>query len=34
VAANGWMNLPGGFALRDGKVVGVRPADVFFNGVP
>jgi cytochrome d ubiquinol oxidase subunit I len=32
VAANSWMNLPGGFDLRDGQVVGVRPADVFFNG--
>jgi cytochrome d ubiquinol oxidase subunit I len=32
VAANSWMNLPGGFAMRDGRVVDVRPADVFFNG--
>lgn len=31
VAANGWMNLPGGFTLQDGKVVDVRPLAVFFN---
>jgi cytochrome d ubiquinol oxidase subunit I len=31
VAANGWMNLPGGVTLRDGAVVGVRPLAVFFN---
>jgi cytochrome d ubiquinol oxidase subunit I len=31
VAANGWMNLPGGITLRDGVVVGVRPLAVFFN---
>ncbi|WP_443071222.1 cytochrome ubiquinol oxidase subunit I [Streptomyces sp. NBC_01476] len=32
VAANSWMNQPGGITLRDGKVVAVRPAEVFFNG--
>jgi cytochrome d ubiquinol oxidase subunit I len=30
-AANGWMNLPGGFTLRDGQVVQVRPLAVYFN---
>ena len=32
VAANAWMNQPGGFTLRDGQVVAVRPFHVFFNG--
>ncbi|WP_448624290.1 cytochrome ubiquinol oxidase subunit I [Geodermatophilus sp. URMC 64] len=32
VAANGWMNQPRGFELRDGRVVDVRPLEVFFNG--
>jgi cytochrome d ubiquinol oxidase subunit I len=32
VAANGWMNQPAGFTLRDGQVVDVRPLGVFFNG--
>jgi cytochrome d ubiquinol oxidase subunit I len=31
VAANGWMNLPGGFTFRDGRVVDVNPLAVFFN---
>ncbi len=31
VAANGWMNQPGGFTLRHGKVVDVDPVRVFFN---
>jgi cytochrome bd ubiquinol oxidase subunit I len=31
VAANGWMNLPGGFSLANGQVVDVRPLAVFFN---
>jgi cytochrome d ubiquinol oxidase subunit I len=31
VAANGWMNEPGGITLRDGAVVAVRPLAVFFN---
>jgi cytochrome d ubiquinol oxidase subunit I len=32
VAANGWMNQPGGFRLRDGQVVDVDPWRVYFNG--
>src|SRR3954462_3160866 len=32
VAANGWMNRPGGFTLRGGRVVDVRPLGVIFNG--
>ena len=31
VAANAWMNRPGGFTLRDGQVVDVRPLGVIFN---
>jgi cytochrome bd ubiquinol oxidase subunit I len=31
VAANGWMNLPGGFSLVNGQVADVRPLAVFFN---
>ncbi|MCW2599708.1 MAG: putative cytochrome d ubiquinol oxidase subunit [Frankiales bacterium] len=31
VAANGWMNLPGGVTVRGGRVVDVRPLEVFFN---
>ena len=31
VAANSWMNQPGGFSMRAGRVVGVEPWDVFFN---
>ena len=31
VAANSWMNLPGGITLRGGNVVDVRPLEVFFN---
>jgi cytochrome bd ubiquinol oxidase subunit I len=31
VAANGWMNRPGGFSLQDGRVVEVRPLEVIFN---
>jgi cytochrome d ubiquinol oxidase subunit I len=31
VAANGWMNQPGGIVLRDGRVVDVRPLEVIFN---
>ena len=31
VAANAWMNEPGGFTLRHGKVVDVDVAGVFFN---
>jgi cytochrome bd ubiquinol oxidase subunit I len=32
IAANSWMNQPGGFTLRGGRVVAVRPVQVFFNG--
>jgi cytochrome d ubiquinol oxidase subunit I len=32
VAANGWMNQPGGITIRDGQVVDVNPWQVFFNG--
>lgn len=32
VAANGWMNQPGGVTVRDGRVVDVDPWGVFFNG--
>ncbi|MFC9651515.1 MULTISPECIES: cytochrome ubiquinol oxidase subunit I [unclassified Streptomyces] len=32
VAANSWMNQPGGITMRDGRLVEVRPAGVFFNG--
>ncbi|MGW6235769.1 cytochrome ubiquinol oxidase subunit I [Streptomyces sp. NPDC055094] len=32
VAANSWMNQPGGITMRDGRVAEVRPAGVFFNG--
>jgi cytochrome d ubiquinol oxidase subunit I len=32
IAANSWMNKPGGITLRDGSVATVRPAGVFFNG--
>jgi cytochrome d ubiquinol oxidase subunit I len=31
VAANSWMNLPGGITVRNGQVTGVRPLAVFFN---
>jgi cytochrome d ubiquinol oxidase subunit I len=31
VAANSWMNQPGGFTLRDGRVVAVQPLAVIFN---
>jgi cytochrome d ubiquinol oxidase subunit I len=31
VAANAWMNQPGGITLRDGRVVDVNPWAVFFN---
>jgi len=32
VAANSWMNDPGGYTLRGGRVVAVDPAKVIFNG--
>ncbi|MCW2725546.1 MAG: putative cytochrome d ubiquinol oxidase subunit [Frankiales bacterium] len=31
VAANGWMNLPGGITLSGDRVVDVNPLAVFFN---
>jgi cytochrome d ubiquinol oxidase subunit I len=31
VAVNAWMNQPGGFIMRDGRVVSVDPWQVFFN---
>src|SRR5215207_2441323 len=31
VAANGWMNQPDGFTVRDGRVVDVDPWGVIFN---
>ncbi|GHF02292.1 cytochrome ubiquinol oxidase subunit I [Streptomyces griseoluteus] len=31
IAANSWMNQPGGITMRNGKVVDVRPGEVFFN---
>jgi cytochrome d ubiquinol oxidase subunit I len=31
VAANGWMNQPAGFTVREGRVVDVDPLGVFFN---
>jgi cytochrome bd ubiquinol oxidase subunit I len=31
VAANAWMNQPGGITVRDGQVVDVRPLEVFFT---
>ncbi|SFL95495.1 cytochrome ubiquinol oxidase subunit I [Geodermatophilus ruber] len=31
VAANSWMNTPGGFTLSDGRVTDVDPWAVFFN---
>ncbi len=31
MAANSWMNQPGGFTLRGGRVVAVNPWHVFFN---
>src|SRR5689334_17073062 len=31
VAANSWMNRPGGFTMRDGRVTNVHPFSVFFN---
>ncbi|MEU6814229.1 cytochrome ubiquinol oxidase subunit I [Streptomyces sp. NPDC046860] len=31
IAANSWMNQPGGITVRNGEVVDVRPGEVFFN---
>src|SRR5246127_4853158 len=30
-AVNSWMNQPGGFTERGGRIVSVNPAQVFFN---
>jgi cytochrome d ubiquinol oxidase subunit I len=30
ISVNGWMNHPGGFELREGRVVDVRPFDALF----
>ncbi|TKA00737.1 cytochrome ubiquinol oxidase subunit I [Actinacidiphila oryziradicis] len=32
IAANGWMNQPGGIVVHGGRVVDVSPVKVFFNG--
>jgi cytochrome d ubiquinol oxidase subunit I len=32
VAANSWMNRPGGITMVDGRVTDVHPLAVFFNG--
>jgi cytochrome bd ubiquinol oxidase subunit I len=32
VAANSWMNRPGGITIAGGRVTEVRPVSVFFNG--
>jgi cytochrome d ubiquinol oxidase subunit I len=31
IAVNSWMNQPGGFTERDGKIVSVNPWQVYFN---
>ncbi|WP_222264183.1 cytochrome ubiquinol oxidase subunit I [Modestobacter marinus] len=31
VAANAWMNMPGGITVEDGRVVDVRPLEIFFT---
>jgi cytochrome d ubiquinol oxidase subunit I len=31
VAVNAWMNQPGGFTARDGRIVSVDPWQVYFN---
>src|ERR1700685_3873113 len=31
MAANSWMNQPGGFTLKAGRIVSVEPLKVFFN---
>jgi cytochrome d ubiquinol oxidase subunit I len=31
VAANSWMNQPGGFTLRHGRITAVNPWSVYFN---
>jgi cytochrome d ubiquinol oxidase subunit I len=31
VAVNSWMNQPGGFVEKDGRIVAIHPWQVFFN---
>ncbi len=31
IAVNAWMNQPGGFTVRHGRIVSVNPWQVFFN---
>ncbi|MEU6577334.1 cytochrome ubiquinol oxidase subunit I [Streptomyces sp. NPDC046805] len=31
IAANSWMNQPGGITMKGGQVIAVQPAKVFFN---
>src|SRR5215813_7833670 len=31
IAVNSWMNQPGGFTQRDGRIVSVNPWQVYFN---
>jgi cytochrome d ubiquinol oxidase subunit I len=31
VAANAWMNRPGGYTMRDGQIIAVRPLEVLFT---
>jgi cytochrome d ubiquinol oxidase subunit I len=31
IAVNAWMNQPGGFTQRDGRIISVDPWQVFFN---
>jgi cytochrome d ubiquinol oxidase subunit I len=31
IAANSWMNQPGGFTMKGGRVVSVHPVQVFLN---
>ena len=31
VAVNSWMNQPGGFTEKDGRIVAIQPWQVFFN---
>jgi cytochrome d ubiquinol oxidase subunit I len=31
MAANSWMNQPGGFTMKAGRIVSVEPLNVFFN---
>jgi cytochrome d ubiquinol oxidase subunit I len=31
IAVNSWMNQPGGFTEKDGRITSIRPWEVFFN---